>query len=308
VTGSFRRTEALLRRRDLNRLTVAVGSDQNGRPIYGPLGIEGGVLAADPAVSRRFRGYEHVWVLDPDGWSEYGGVTVSLASTLRGGGRVTAEYTYSETVDNLWGAATGSSAASVLPGLEIDEWDEAVSDFDLPHRVTVSAVLPIPFGAGGTVAGFYRFRSGLPFTPMVVAGLDANGDGSAFNDVAFVPQSGVESAAAIWDCLADFGGTFPDRNACRGDGVHTIDLRLALGLGSLGGVDAELVFDALNVTDADTGRPNAGLLTIAPGGEVSSAGGQYSVPYALNPRFGSLTPGLDPGRWFRIGLRIGGGS
>jgi hypothetical protein len=308
VSGSFRRTEFLIRRRDLNRLAEPVGTDQNGRPLYGALGIEGGVLAADPSVSRRFRQFEHVWSLDSDGWSEYAGVTVSLAADLDGGGSLAAEYTYSETTDNLWGAADGHASAAVPPGLEIADWDEAVSDFDVPHRATITAVLPIPFAAGGTIAGAYRFRSGLPFTPMVAAGLDANGDGSAFNDVAFISSSGVEGAAVVWDCVADFRGSFPDRNACRGDSVHTLDLRLALGLGSLGGVGAEIVFDALNVTDAETGRPNPGLLGISTGGQVTNAGGQYSVPYVLNPRFGVYTPGTNPGRWFRIGLRIGGGS
>ena len=308
VTGSFRRTEFLLRRRDLNRLAAAVGTDQNGRPVYGALSIEDGVLGPDPATSRRFEQYEHVWVLDPDGWSEYGGLTVSLASTLRDGGTITAEYTYSETVDNLWGAASGHAAGAVPAGLEIDEWDEGISDFDLPHRVTISAVLPLPIGTGGVFAGFYRFRSGLPFTPMVAGGLDANGDGSAFNDVAFVPQAGTDAVAALWDCIADFRGSFPDRNACRGDGVHTLDLRLAVGLGSLGGLNAEIVLDALNVTDADTGRPNPGLVLVDPAGQVTGTPDGYSVPYVVNPTFGAFTPGVDPGRWFRIGLRIGGGS
>lgn len=310
LAGSFRRTEFLLRRRDLNRLAQPVGTDQDGRPLYGPLEIVDGVLGADPSLNRRFGAYESVWALDADGWSEYGGVTVSLGAPLAEDGSLVAEYTYSETVDNLVGAASARAEARLAPALGIDEWDEALSDFDRPHRMTVSAVLPLPLATGGTVAGVYRFRSGAPFTPMVAAGLDANGDGSAFNDVARVPASGAGEAAAAWDCIAEFGGSFPDRNSCRGEGIHTLDLRLAVGLLRLsGGATAELVVDALNITDADTGRPDPGLLTVAEGGSISSpVAGEYQVPYAVNPRFGSVLPGADPGRWLRIGLRIGGGS
>lgn len=309
IAGSFRRTEFLLRRRDLNRLVEAVGTDQDGRALYGPLRIVDGVLGADPSLNRRFADYESVWALDSDGWSEYGGVTASLAVTLGDGGSVVAEYTYSETTDNLVGAAGGRALAELPPGLDIEQWDEDVSDFDVPHRVTISAVLPISLGVGGTLAGVYRFRSGLPFTPMVAPGLDANGDGSPFNDVAFIPSSGVEDVAAVWDCIAGFRGSFPDRNSCRGDGVHRLDLRLTLGVARLGGARAELVLDALNVTDAGRGRPRPGLLTVPLDGEVTNVGnGSVSVPWVVDPSFGTLAPEAEPGRWFRLGVRIGGGS
>ena len=305
LTGSFRRTEFLLRRADLNRTDLPVGSDQNGRALYGPLQIVDGVLGADPELNRRFPDFESVWAHNADGWSEYRGVTVAMESDFGEGGSLSAHYTFSETTDNRVGLLSGRAAAQLSPGLDIENWDEGISDLDIPQRAAVAAVLPFSFGS---IAGVYKYRSGYPFTPMVAAGLDANGDGSVFNDVAFIPTSGLPTGGAAFDCLAAFQGAFPDRNECRGESVHTLDLRLTIGLGTLGGSNAQLVIDAMNVMDAETGIPNPALLSITPGGSVGTdSGGNAQVPYRVNSAFGAVIPGTNPGRWLRVGLRLGGG-
>jgi hypothetical protein len=307
ASASFRRSENLLRRRDLNRLVASIGSDQNGRPLFGDLSIAGGVLAADPATNRRFSEFEAVWALDPDGWSEYRAFSVFFDAELRGGARLSADYTYSETTDNLFGEAYGHAAATALPELGVADWEEGTSDFDVPHRAAVTAQIPI---AGvGVLAGVYRFRSGLPFTPMVAAGLDANGDGSAYNDPAFIPTgSALDAIAGDWSCVAAGEGALAVRNSCRGDALHRFDMRLTLRLVEAGGVPIELVADGLNLTDATEGVRDVGLVLVDPAGVVTASGSTVTVPYQVNPSFGTFLQRTDPGRMFRFGIRIGGGE
>ena len=159
---------------------------------------------------------------------------------------------------------------------------------------------------GGALSGVYRYRSGLPFTPMIAAGLDANGDGSAFNDPAFIPtSSALGEVGATWNCLSTGQGAFAVRNSCRGDPTHRIDLRLAFGLGRL---PAQIVVDALNITDANEGVRDNALLVIDPAGTLTRSGSTVTVPYRVNPGFGTFLLRTDPGRMIRVGIRIGGGS
>jgi hypothetical protein len=292
----------MLRRSDLNRLALATGEDQNARPLFGDLDVRGGVLAADPMTNRRFEGFEFVWSLDPDGWSDYVAATLFLDAQMASGARFRAEYTYSETTDNLFGAAAGRPEASVVPELGVRDWDEGISDFDVPHRMLVLGTVPLP--GQSALTGVYRFRSGDPFTAMVAAGLDANGDGSPYNDPAFVPGSLGDQVVGEWSCLNAARGTFAVRNGCRGDSVHRLDLRLTVGLGTL---PATLVVDALNVTDAVEGVRDDALLLVDPEGEVTTSGGVVTVPWVVNPRFGQYLLRTDAGRMLRVGFQIGGG-
>lgn len=308
ISGALRRTESILRRSDLNRLLEPVGTDQDGRPLYGDLRIVSGVLGPDPATNRRFDDFESVWALDGDGWSEYKGVTASLEAPLGETGSVSVQYTYSQTRDNWVGASRGSALAQLGPDLPVKNWDEAVSDFDVPHRLSALLVLPLPLPWESLVSGLYTFRSDHPFTPRVATGLDANGDGSPFNDIAFVPSAGsdIEALASEWGCVADALGGFPERNSCRGDPVHSVNLRLSLGLPEIGGMSSAIVVDGLNLTDNDMGIRDDNLLVLG-GGSVTQNGGTVTVPYKVNPGFGNWVYRGDTGRMLRLGLRIGGG-
>jgi hypothetical protein len=307
ISGAFRHTQFILRRADLNRLLEPVGTDQNGRPLYGDLRIVSGVLFAEPATNRRFPGFESAWALNPDGWSKYTGVTLSLDAPLGERGSISVHYTFSQTRDNWVGASRGGALSQLSSEIPVENWDESVSDFDIPHRLSAMVVLPLPLPRESYVSGLYTFRSAPPFTAHVASGLDGNGDGSPFNDVAFVPASGAEiqALAAEWDCISEALGGFAERNACRGDPLHTLDLRLSLGLPVIRGVFPAIVVDGLNLTDNDTGIRDDNLLVLG-GGTVTSEGGQINVPYKVNPGFGNWVFRGDNGRMLRVGLRIGG--
>jgi hypothetical protein len=194
------------------------------------------------------------------------------------------------------------------PDLPVEKWDEAVSDFDVPHRLSALLVLPLPLPWRSYASGLYTFRSDRPFTPRVATGLDANGDGSPFNDVAFVPSAGsdIEGLASEWSCIADALGSFPERNACRGDPVHSVNVRLSLGLPEVGGLSSALVVDGLNLTDNEWGIRDDNLLVLG-GSSVTKIGDTVTVPYTVNPGFGDWVFRGDTGRMLRVGLWIGGG-
>lgn len=311
LSGTLRRTKFLLRWRDLNRVSRSAGTDQFGRPLYGSLARHGALLAAEPGSNRRFGEFDRVWALNADGWSRYGGVTASVERTGRWVD-VRAGYTYSTTTDNWLGAGNGRPEAALPPGLDEEEWTEATSDFDVPHRlsgaVRVSFRDPVP--VPGSLTALYRYRSGRPFTPGVRAGVDANGDGSGLNDPAYVPDTeALRSLAGRWSCLDEQIGDFAERNSCRGDGLHMLDLRLAVEVFELGDAGAaELVLEGLNLLDRERERWDEALLLVDESGELEpgAEGAATTVPYRINPDFGATVGATGPGRMLRVGFRIGG--
>ena len=222
ASGSFRRTDFLLRRTDLNLVTEAAGSDQFGRPVFGGLVQQGGVLTSVVGSNRRFAEFDQVWALNPDGWSRQISATVSLDHRVDDRLELFGAYTWSETRDNWLGVASGRPDAALDPGLDdlrSTPWSEGRSDLDIPHRVTAGFSLRY---SALSLTGTYRFRSAYPFTAGYRAGVDANGDGSALNDVAFVPDDpAVLDLARRWRCLATALERFAKRNRCRGGGGCT---------------------------------------------------------------------------------------
>ncbi len=141
---------------------------------------------------------------------------------------------------------------------------------------------------------------------MVRGGLDVNGDGSWVNDVAWVPGSEeARRLAEVVGCTDLPTGAFPSRNSCRGPALLELDLRLTLGPLALGRAELELTVDLVNATDQEEGIRDDALLLLDPSAPLSVNAGRLSVPYRLNPGFGSLAARSDRGRQMRIGLRLG---
>ena len=311
ASGSFRRTEFLLRRSDLNLVTDAAGSDQFGRPVFGQLAQQGSVLTSVVGSNRQFAEFDQVWALNPDGWSKQTAVTVSLDHKVTDGLELFAAYTWSETKDNWLGVASGRPDVALDPGLDalrLTPWSEGRSDLDIPHRVT--AGLSVRYSAV-TLTGTYRFRSAYPFTAGYRAGVDANGDGSALNDVSFVPDDpAVLDLARRWDCLATALERFAKRNSCRGGGVHALDVRLGLALFRSGGRRVELVVEGFNLLESREGLRDTALLLVDGSRQVSidPITGDVDVPVTVNPRFGKKLSSTSVGRMIRIGFRLGAGA
>ncbi|MEQ1857309.1 MAG: carboxypeptidase-like regulatory domain-containing protein [Longimicrobiales bacterium] len=303
VEGMFRRTDFLTRRRNLNIAPTAQALDPDGRDVFGTLQQDGSLVTATGTDARRFSAFQEVWALDPDGWSEYRGVTVGLDHA---GATWTlfASYTLSETTDNWIGASRASPEAQLPPLLpsSAGEWSEGTSDFDVRHRA--AAATSLTYGPA-TFSASYRFRSGLPFTPGYRMGVDANGDGAFGNDVAFVDAAVVDPLLAAWPCLSDQGGGFAARNSCRGPSEHAVDVRVAVSLGRLGGRNASLVLDGLNLVEGKDGVVDHALLLVDPTGTLATSPGSVTIPLIVNPDFGRVLYPSTRGRQLRIGFRIG---
>ncbi len=305
VRGSSRRTDFVFRRRNLNLPVVASGQDAGGRPIWGTLTQDGALVAALGGDSRRFNGFGVASALDPDGWSEYRGVTASLDHTSADVS-LFGSYTWSETTDNWFGAQSTTPGADLLPGMPVDdddpEWSEGVSDFDVTHRASVGASVR---AGPANLSAVFRFESGLPFTPGYRFGVDANGDGSAANDVALTSVAGADAALSAAGCTSPTGA-YAERNSCRASSSQTLNVRLAFDLSSLGVDRAQLTVDVLNAVEAASGVVDSALLLVDPTGAITTAtDGTVTLPTTINPDFGSVIYPTSMGRMIRVGFRIG---
>lgn len=302
VAGAYRHTDFLPRRHDLNRLPGSTGTDQYGRRLSGTLVQQGSLLAATPGSNRRFPSFDQVTSIDVDGYSDYYGLTLALEGRA-GGLEFLASYTYSRTTDNWFRGLTPFPDS--LAGAD---WADGRSSFDAPHRAVMGAEWRVPGRLGLRVAALFRHESGPPFTPGFRDGVDANGDGSADNDPAFVDDAiaGADSIIAAWDCLRKQVGGFAQRNSCRDPSIRTLDLQLSWGIARLGGYPAELVLDALNVLESDVGIRDQALYLVDRAGTLTTdpVSGVTTVPLAANPNFGHLLARRTTGRMLRLGLRF----
>ncbi len=314
VAGAYRHTDFLPRRTDLNRPAAPATTDQYGRPVYGTLVQEGGLLAATPGSNRRFSEFDHVAGFNTDGASNYWGVTVSLEGQLGRGLSVLGSYTWSRTRDNWLSGQGGFGGPDVQlapfpDSVQGVDWSEARSDFDQPHRAVVGLEYRAPGPLALRVAALYRFESGYPFTPGFRDGVDANGDGSARNDPAFVDAAvpGVDTVMAEWECLRSQVDRFAARNSCREPGVHALDVRVALTLARLRGSAIDIFADAVNLIESDVGIRDRALYLVDPAGAITTdpGTGRITVPLVVNPGFGTLVVRRSNGRFVRVGVRVG---
>lgn len=303
LSGVYRMTDGLSRRRDLNLPAFAAGVDQDGRALYGQLEQYGALLQATPQSNRRFADFDAAFALEASGFSEYYGATLGIERVSERGLSLTALYTFSRTVDNF--ALLGGSTISPFPlGLGGADWAEGTSDLDVPHR----AMLALEYrpNAAFSVGAVYRLRSGLPFTPGFRDGVDANGDGDWRNDVAFVDATlpGMDAVMSSFGCLK--AGALAERNSCRGELVHGVDLRAEFQVARLSIGRLALVVDAIDVLAANNAPPDRALLLVDPLGAVTvnPGTGVTTIPYVVNPAFGEAATGRSPGVFWRVGLRV----
>ncbi len=308
VRATSRRTDFLTRRRNLNRALTPQALDPYGRGVFGTLQQSGSLVVTSGTDARRFPDFAAIWALDPDGWSEYLGATIGFE---RRGPTfdLYAAYSWSETTDNWVGAAGGDADRTVPPGLPAGadeaEWSEGTSDFDVPHRISLGATARV---GPASVSTFYRFRSGLPFTPTYRSGVDANGDGTPRNDVAWIPAAGIGALEGEWACLSENADGFAVRNSCRRSAVHTVNVRVAVTLARFGGRVATMFLDGLDLLESTDGVVDDALLLVDPAGSITTSpdGSTVTLPTVVNPGFGEVLYPSSRGRMLRVGLRIGG--
>ncbi|HEX9893721.1 MAG TPA: carboxypeptidase regulatory-like domain-containing protein [Gemmatimonadales bacterium] len=306
--GGYHHTDFLPRRVDLNLSTVQTGETQEGRPVYGTLVKQGGLVSPVPGSNRRFEGFDLVSGIEPTGFSDYYEASVLVERQLLQGVSLSLGYTFSRTTDNVLGQRTLNPADQVNPfpeGLDGDDWREGTSDFDVPHRLALSAEYRSRGTTGFSLGARWRFRSGLPFTPGFQPGVDVNGDGAGNNDPAFL-DANLSSALSSAGCSS---GTnlFAERNSCHEDAAHSLDLRasVALPVRAPDGSRLSLVLDAFNLVSSAVGIVDRAIVLVDPNGVLGVDGqGNVSLPLVVNPNFGNLISRRNDPRLFRIGLRM----
>ena len=238
-------------------------------------------------------------LLGNSAYSTYHSAQLSLTKRLSRGLQFNAAYTFSKSIDNA-SADPGSTAGGGKPDLpnvgftaQGNAFDtnanRAVSDFDRPHRFSLSFVYDIPsFGSqsrfltGWRVSGFGQAQSGLPysiFSPEVTVGTPANysnlrlGSGGLYR-LAFgrpslcgtldqLAQGGADPTEQAFNPAAlcspmSLAGGYPNnrgfgnlgRNILRGFNQKRIDLGLAKNTKITERVGLEFRWDVFNVLNS----------------------------------------------------------
>jgi hypothetical protein len=310
LAGTYRHTDYLARRSDLNLRPRSLAQDQDGRPIYGVLVQQGGLVTATPGTNRRFSDFDLVSGIDPTGYSDYWALAVSLDRVAERGINLRASYTYAHTTDNVPGLAGGATGGQLSPFPELTgsaDWRDGRSDLDVPHRASLAMEWRTSSAAGMRLGALVQYRSGYPFTPGFRDGVDINGDGSGLNDPAFVSDTVAGAADLIgsWSCLRAELGRVATRNSCRGSAIVSVDARFVLRLFNLGNLPAELVVDGLNLLSTDEGVVDRALYLVDPAGSLGTAQpGRVIVPLVINPHFGRLLVRRSAPTAVRAGLRF----
>ncbi|MEJ2218888.1 MAG: hypothetical protein P8099_20070 [Gemmatimonadota bacterium] len=292
LSGVVRHTKNLPERRDLNLPTEAVYVDQYGRAFYGEPVRVGELLRAVPGTNRRFAEFDAVSAVSSSATSTYWGITAGIEERVDNVLRFTGSYTYSRTRDNWLGALGGAPLEALPPfpgSQELGDWADGVSSLDVPHRAAVATELTLPFVRVVHIGGRYRMESGRPFTPGMGPAIDANGDGVAGNDPAFVDGAvdGVQALLDRHDCLRQNVGHFAERNSCRDPMRQWVDAWLTLDIPGRNGINARLTVQALNLGGAGGRIYDHALYRLDPNGAlvVDNAAGTVNIPLVANPHF-----------------------
>jgi hypothetical protein len=282
---------------------LPVSHDQHGRAVYGVLVQQGGLLASVPGSNRRFTTYDEVTMVTADGASDYVGLTAGFEYDNAGALNMLARYTFGRTTDDWFGAADGGWNSRIPEDVGAN-WVEGTSDFDIPHRGLVAVAIRGPIGV--RLGGIYRLQSGLPFTPGFRPGVDANADGSAVNDPAFVDESlpGVSDLIGSNPCLRSSAGAFVKRNSCRGPMTHAIDLSVSVPLFQTSDGEAAVTLDAFDVLESGREIPDAALYLIDPTANLVTDPESRTVtlPLVANPEFGETRARRKSARRIRLGF------
>ena len=239
-----------------------VGQSAEGRAMYGAVI---GASAGRPA--RPSAGFGPIHRFSNRSADRSTAVTASFATQWGTGGLLQGGYTWSYTQDVM--SLSGLASLNMLQTNPIDgtKSDRRLrrSARDIPHNLVVAAIVPTAFGI--TASAFVRARSGTPFAYSIEG--DANGDGLALNDLAYVPRDSVDitltdpaayraldAYIAASACLRSQRGRIMARNSCRNPSVQALDVRLAKRFGRAAR-GTELSVDVINLPNllrGDWGR------------------------------------------------------
>ena len=278
---------------DVN-LGAPVGAlpEEGGRFMYGVIGAEsdpGSLPVVIPGIVDR----DFAPILrngNRSGDRSYT-ATVQLEKRFAAGVELNAAYSYTNAKDHL--SLRDAQSVSNYGFAPVDgslaDRQLAVSSYSIPHKITVSGTVDLPFAL--SISMVYIGRSGDPF--MYVVNGDANADlvgnrtgtfDRQLDDPVYVPlgpddislvrdaagsggPSLVKATPAAYDslqafissdpCLREHRGELLSRNACRNPWQNLLNARIAERVRLPGGRNVELSLDVINVLhliDSDWGN------------------------------------------------------
>jgi hypothetical protein len=267
ITRAFRAAGGTASAQDPNALGFGYINPASGQPDNNR-GPAGEIPSEARTELMGFNDAEALF-LQSKGRSDYEGLQLEITKRMSQGYQFHAAYTYSRSRD-LFSADPGSTAGGGRPdtpntGFSVEndsrdlESNYAVSDFDRPHRFSLSAVWELPLGENAflrnwQVATFMQFQSGRPFSVFrPEAGLLRLGfqrldlaPGATLDDVKLSGGDATRwfNTAALRPATA--AGNTP-RNFLRGPTQKRVDLSIAKTIPLGDRVQAELRWEIFNL-------------------------------------------------------------
>jgi hypothetical protein len=152
---------------------------------------------------RRFPQFSSVLYGNNDGRSEYNSLQVRLQRQF-GAFRVTANYTWSKSIDNDLSAATGGEGNGFVAPLDSfnEGLDRGRSNFDIPHTYSMSAQYTLPIGKG------HMFGGNMPkWANTLVGGWDIGSLLLWESGSPFTVSSGRATGPSTANTWADYTGS-----------------------------------------------------------------------------------------------------
>jgi Carboxypeptidase regulatory-like domain len=307
---------------DLNQLDPQYYSlglalqDQVPNPYAGRVpGALGGATISRSQALRPYPYYSSITVRDPhQGFSEYHSLLLSAERRLVNGFVLLGSYTFAKLMSDSimvpinFGPVEQVTTVGYQDGKYNRRAERSLDPTDVRHRLVVSGVYELPFGAGkpwltdgvaSSIAGGWQINTVATFqggVPLIIRGANNNRAdrpnylGNAvlddptrdrwFNPDAFVNPPNFE--------LGNVGRTLPD---ARTPGVFNVDLSVLKQVTLRGRMKLQLRAEAFNVTNhVNLGPPNTTFLPGADGRNVNS-------------NFGRITSSRDA-RILQFGVRL----
>ena len=147
-----------------------------------------------------------------------------------------------------------------------------ISDYDVRHRISFSASIPIPLwhDLRSQASFFYNGQSGRPYS--IVFNNDVNGDSRTTNDLIFIPATAdqVNVINGTWaqldaflnadDATKDFRGKIAPRNTGRAPWTNSLNFRYGVDIPTAGKTKIQATMDIFNLLNPHQRQEGLGVL------------------------------------------------
>lgn len=272
-----------------NKGTHLAGATAINNPPAGP----GAVQARRP-----YPKYGTIAYFSQDVTSNYHALQTKLEKRVSNGLWYTVSYTFAKNIQRANAPATGQNTV----------WERALTDFDIPHNLTLSTGYELPFGKGkrflSSAGGFTNallggwqtqgilvLRSGRPFTPTIGADRANTGvGGQRPNRIANgkldnpTVEKWFDVAAFVLPAQFTYGNS--GANILREDRFKSLDFSIFKQFRITEGSQLQFRAEAFNVTNTPSfAIPNTLVDTAAGGRVTSTLSAPRQIQFALKYNF-----------------------